>query len=428
MPERMHRFGPELRRRRLAAGLTLDGLAALVHYSKSHLSKVETGRQRPSPELARLCDAALGAEGALAGIVPPRTAPAAPATAGQDKEVWLLRMDRNGSSWFEAVDRRELGAAVVGEAIALGMRGTQATGDVRGANLVEAAGAMFTQFRRLGQTSGPEVVLPALIAQTYSLEQLASRCGPRTRRRLLVLASRYAEYTGWMAQEAGNDAAALWWTDRAVELAAAGGDGALAAYALVRRALVSMLDGDIPQAVALADRALRSGASPRVQGLAAQQQAQSHALLGDYNACMRDLDKARQLLARESSDPDTPVIGTSHVPDVVTMYTGWCLHHLGRPQRAAEVFDQEIEDIPAHALRTRSRYGVRRALAHAAAGEIDHACGLIGPLLGQVDLVQSATILTDLHRLARVLRRHPRNPSVRGISALLTAALGSAPA
>ncbi len=65
------------------------------------------------------------------------------------------------------------------------------------------------------------------------------------------------------------------------------------------------------------------------------------------------------------------------------------------------------------ALRTQARYGVRRALAHATAGEIDHACALTRALLAALTTVDSATITADLHKLARVLTRHSRNASVR---------------
>jgi transcriptional regulator with XRE-family HTH domain len=65
-------FGAELRRLRTAAGLSLTGLAGLVHYSKGYLSKIETGHQRPHPDLARRCDAVLDAAGTLTALVPMR--------------------------------------------------------------------------------------------------------------------------------------------------------------------------------------------------------------------------------------------------------------------------------------------------------------------------------------------------------------------
>ncbi|WP_435885325.1 hypothetical protein [Streptomyces tauricus] len=48
---------------------------------------------------------------------------------------------------------------------------------------------------------------------------------------------------GWLVQETGDERAALWWTQRAVDLAAAGGDQAPAGYALVRRALITLYRG-----------------------------------------------------------------------------------------------------------------------------------------------------------------------------------------
>lgn len=69
MGEPMAGFGGELRRRREDAGLSLDKLAMRVPYSKSHLSKVETGGARADRALAEACDAALGTSGVLAALL-----------------------------------------------------------------------------------------------------------------------------------------------------------------------------------------------------------------------------------------------------------------------------------------------------------------------------------------------------------------------
>ncbi|MEZ3183041.1 helix-turn-helix domain-containing protein, partial [Streptomyces pimonensis] len=68
MPHPSTPFGEELRKRRLEAGLSLTDLSGLVHYSKAQLSKVERGIKAPSRDLTRLCDAALGADGALIAL------------------------------------------------------------------------------------------------------------------------------------------------------------------------------------------------------------------------------------------------------------------------------------------------------------------------------------------------------------------------
>lgn len=76
-------FGEELRRVRVEAGYTLADLSRRVHYSRGHLSKIERGTKRPTPELARMCDLVLDARGALTGLVPdPAQELAGEATAG----------------------------------------------------------------------------------------------------------------------------------------------------------------------------------------------------------------------------------------------------------------------------------------------------------------------------------------------------------
>ncbi|WP_062214533.1 helix-turn-helix domain-containing protein [Streptomyces sp. NBRC 109706] len=425
MPDETARFGPELRRRRLAEGWTLDRLSGRVHYSKSHLSKVETGSKRPTPDLAKLCDAALHAGGALASLVPGRATPVQVPDASDDGEVWVLSMNRaDGSSRFAAMDRRRVTAAGAGSVLAVGLGGLRSVADDEGTTLLKAARSLFTQFRGLGQTSDPGLLIPALTAQTHSMEQLALTASGRTRRELLALAARFAEYTGWMAQESGDDRAALWWTDRAVDLADAGGDPSFAAYGLVRRGLVHLLRGDVATTIALTERAADEAHTPRVRGLAAQHLAQAHAVAGDHRATMHGLDRARDLLTRAAQEGDGTMIGSSHVPDLVATYTGWCLHHLGQPARAAEVFAAEAARVPPHAQRALIRHGVRLGLAHAAAGEIEESTAVLAPLLPRLGPVRSATIAAELRRTAQIWGRHRANPAVKELSPDLAGALG----
>ncbi|MDJ1132388.1 helix-turn-helix domain-containing protein [Streptomyces iconiensis] len=426
MPQQPTRFGPELRRRRLAAQLSLTRLGQLVHYSKSQLSKVERGLKPPSPELARLCDTTLDAAGALTSLAPTRPAPAAPAlptptdpalpAEPDEGEVWLMHLSSDGPSWFQPVARRTLMAAGGATAVTftLGAAPREAAPQ-ECASLLATARSLFDHYRTLGQSAGGDVILPALVAQTHSLRRIALRAGPRTRDDLLSLASRYAEYVGWLVQETGDDRGALWWTDRAVELAEAGGDRDLAAYALVRRALVTLYRDEAAQTIELAAHAQSFAAPARVRGLAAQREAQGHALAGDYDACMSCLDRARELLGHAAEDDGSPMIGTTTLPDPVAMITGWCLHDLGRPREAAEILDHETGRLPAHALRSQTRYGLRRALAHAAAGEIDHACALLMALAPATDTLASATLSADLRRLSRTLSRRP-TPTTRSLA------------
>jgi hypothetical protein len=395
------RFGPELRRLRHEAGLSLTEFSAALSYDKGHLSKVERGERAASPDLARRCDAFLGAHGELQRLAVRPGTEADPADTADTADVANPRPLRRGP----------VGAA--------GTAGTSA--------LLPALRAQFDHVRALGQTTAPKVLLPLLAAQTRTVAELAAGTPSATRFPALVLASRFAEFTGWMAQEAGDGAAALAWTGEAAELARAGGDPHLGSYALVRRALVTLYAGDAVSTVELARQAQSDELPPRIRGLAAQREAQGHALIGDERACLRSLDRARELLgdddAREGAGP---VIGTTHVSDPAAMTTGWCLYDLGRPIDAAQVLDQECRRLPPHALRTRARYGFRRSLAHAASGEVEHACAIARELLGVLPAVPSATVNTDVRRLARELSRFRTSRAVRDLQPALTRVLAPA--
>jgi transcriptional regulator with XRE-family HTH domain len=66
--ERARRLGAELRRRRLAAGLTQQVLADRIGYDRSYLSQVETGAQVPAEQFILLCERELVAGGKLLGM------------------------------------------------------------------------------------------------------------------------------------------------------------------------------------------------------------------------------------------------------------------------------------------------------------------------------------------------------------------------
>nr|WP_308313555.1 DNA-binding protein [Streptomyces sp. G1] len=209
-------------------------------------------------------------------------------------------------------------------------------------------------------------------------------------------------------------------------MARAGGDPYLGSYTLVRRALVTMYGGDAAGTIALARRAQSSELPPRIRGLAAQREAQGHALVGNEVDCLRSVDRARELLADDARSGGEPVIGTSHVSDPAAMSTGWCLYDLGRPEAAAATLDRECRRLPPHALRTRTRYGFRRSLAHAASGEVEHACAIAQDLLDVMPAVPSATVNSDIRRLARELSRFRSSRAVRDLQPGLARVLAPA--
>jgi transcriptional regulator with XRE-family HTH domain len=60
-----HYFGAELRRLRMAAGLSQNRLGHEINYSGALIGKIEKGERWPQPDLVRRCDETLGAQGDL---------------------------------------------------------------------------------------------------------------------------------------------------------------------------------------------------------------------------------------------------------------------------------------------------------------------------------------------------------------------------
>lgn len=413
-------FGANLRRIREESGMSLGAFAAKINYSKSYLSKIENDLKPPTADIAKRCDSLFGTGGVLSAMVRPSEEPAGD---DQDGEVWVMVSDGEGRQGFHRLPRRQV---LAGVGMALGFALTGGSRSVVDEPTVAALRATFDQYRRLGTISSPTTVLGPVVAHVNTLRMLASAEQPEAiRKQLLLLASRAAEYAGWMSQEAGDEKAALWWTRRAVEYAAQGGDRYLASYALVREAELAMYRQDPLTTIELATRAQADpAAGPRILGLAARCEAQGHALVGDPGGYEEALERATILLGEaEPAAPATPKLGSSSVTDEVALTRGWSLYDLGRPAEAAELLDRQFETIAPGARRARARFGARRVLAHAGNGEIDHACELTRAVLADAAPVDSATVRVDLRELARVLARWHNHPAARELRAELNGIL-----
>ena len=143
-------FGPSLRAARLGKGWSLATLAARLHYSKGHLSKIENGLHQPTVEFARRCDVELGAEGRLAALSPaPERSRTDRETTDEDR-IWLMTMEPTGGSRFSTFRRRDVLAGGVSLA---GLGVTRARGGVRGGGALPHLRELFDRTRTMGQTA-----------------------------------------------------------------------------------------------------------------------------------------------------------------------------------------------------------------------------------------------------------------------------------
>lgn len=352
-------FGVELARLRVLRGWSVRGLAERTSISEGQICNLQSGRRTPTANMAAACDAALDAGGALEALA------------------------------AKARDRPRTDADVDADA------------------LIAGYARILDDLRDLGRSGGPRLVSAPLRSIADFLADAAPRTEHARRQGVWLLAARYAEYAGWMAQEAGIPADALRWTDQAARWSALGGDQTMAAYALVRRAFITQHRGDQHAVVAFARQAAEHpAATARIRAHAARREAQGHAALGDQEACRRALDRAQAHRAEDTGDPARewgPRIENG-TPGLVEAS---CLIDLGWFGQAAEIFDVEVERAPATVAdaNSRTRFAIRQATAHAGAGDIDGACVIISELLPAIQRLDSATIRAELGRFLCEARR-----------------------
>jgi transcriptional regulator with XRE-family HTH domain len=428
LPDQHISFGAELRRIRREAGLSLGDLAQAAHYTKGYLSKIETSDRPPNADLARRCDAVLGAGGTLAAFG--RTADA-PCDALNPSVVDPMLEDTSDIadqlaqlSWLPVAwpDARPAATTVATHA------GNGLTAAAKDPLTVDVFRGLFNQSVQLGELVSSRVVLPTVATHANTLWSLARSAPASTRSALTTLAALNATYAGWMALEADDDHAAQRWSRTATNLAELVGDANLIAYTRIREAQVAVFRDDATHVLALAAQILADErVSDRFRGIGAHREAQGHAMNGDYGSCRRALDRSTVLMPAAGPPPtfDGAMLppmanGGSYVGGVIT---GWCLHDLGRPAAAAEVLDQEIVRIDGTHRRAAARFGVRRVLAHVATGEVDHACTLAHELLDTAELVDSATTRRELRRLIRALAPLHTHHPVRELTPRLAAAV-----
>ncbi|GIG68103.1 helix-turn-helix domain-containing protein [Phytomonospora endophytica] len=397
MSESGRGFGAELRWRRLLADISLAELARRIHYTKGHLSKVENGIRQPTPELARLADVALEADGRLVALLAP----------GRPD-----RPDEGTARTGLTVDTAEIAAGLT-------FPTRRPTGPAESEDITAEFTALLDRLRRVGRRSGPATVLPLLDGHLRALTGLIKAVDLPERDGLVWIAGRFAEYTGWMAQEAGDDAAALAWTRRAVALAQASDDREMAAHALVREALIALYRGDPARTVELARNAsaLAEG-MPRVRASALARQAQGHALAGDEHAYRELMAQAGDAYAEAAEIGPSP-LGSAVLSRPEKLAAGWSLYDLGRPGEGAEALRAGLATIPPGERRTHARYGIRRALQLAVAGDVQEACASSEELVADIRAVDSATIRHDLRRLIATFGRHRGRRRVRPVLAEL---------
>jgi tetratricopeptide (TPR) repeat protein len=222
---------------------------------------------------------------------------------------------------------------------------------------------------------GPRQAMPAATSQIEAIQHVRRTLQGADLQELLKVQVQFADLLGWLHQDSGDFSTAQFWMDRALEWSHLAGDHDSVVFVLARK---SQLAGDMSdpiEAVGIAEAALRLARKrSRMGAIAASYAAHGHALRGDRPACDRLYDHATSLL--EQAEPDESPWGMFFDVPYIAMQHARSLAILGAYREAAERFHAAMDDLQQGYHRDRGVYLAREALAHAGAGEAEHAARL----------------------------------------------------
>lgn len=296
-------FGVRLREIRLSRGLSLRQLGALAYVSKSQISEWETGRRRPSLDLAQTLDEALGANGELAALVIERPA--------DDLVTAAVSSPRT-------IDAEQ----------------------------VEALAGTLAFSRRLDDSLPAATLLPAVEGQLSTIQILARDVRGPAARDLHLVAAQYGQFAGWLHSQVRNDKRAASLLSTAARDAVSLDAPDLASQTHGFRGALERRRGN---AMGIARWFKAAYETPGISELhkvdAAYKAVHGLGLLGDRRGAADLLNKADDLTTALPGDASSPVAYWLN-PSWLRLSGGLAHLGVGNHQRAAESLRAGLDAMP----------------------------------------------------------------------------------
>jgi transcriptional regulator with XRE-family HTH domain len=397
-------FGAALRAQRTQTGMSLRELGRGIHYDHSRLSRAENGEHLPALAYVRSMDAVFGTGDLLTtlhGLAEQagqdRTAVLAigtgPPGEGDPRATTVELRTPDGRIMRVPISRRQfselLAAGGFMAMLPTGILNPDETDRLqrvinRPRNVDER---IVTYFRRLleehytaDKMLGPADLLPAVHAELGMLDRLRREATPRARALLIPVQSQYAEFVGWLHQDAGDTHSAVYYCDRATELAQVAGDRQMVAYMLIRKSYIAYRAGDAVRATDLAAAAQHDpdGIDAKILALASQQEARGWAIAGNYERCEPKLRHAADLLsvAGSAPTPDAPAYIHYYGTEILEEQTATCYRDVGRTEQAITILQRKIDELPAGHDRDRGYRMAKLAVAYAQGHQVQDAASV----------------------------------------------------
>ena len=243
----------------------------------------------------------------------------------------------------------------------------------------------------------------------------------------LEFACRFMEFCGWVHQDAGDAARAMYWTDRAFDYAMELGDRRVIAYTLMRKSSIATEAGNPAQGLGIVNFALNSadGLTPRLRAVILRQRAHAHAALREVAETERDCDKAiAEAIAGVSQGEEDRAPYCS--PTYVAMEAGQSIVVAGRPETALQVLAKSRSEWSDHSqVRDYALCVSRLATAYAAAGEPERACATAEEAISLAGGLGSRRVIDQLDSLSGLLGKWRGHPDITGMQDKLNVLVNS---
>ena len=394
----------ERRRRRDGSKWTQAYLAERAGVSVDLIRKLEGGRGGSLGSFRRVAAALEVDLGHLLDAPVPARTP-----------VELLRIDGgassavngspdNGQEEEAATNRRELLKLGLATLLAQTSRATR-PGQV-GPDLVSRYVELRAHLIGADAEFGAMTVAYSAARQLDEIRHAVLYASGATRCSLFEIGSMFAELAGWLADDVGNLEQGAAWTDQALDWAHASGNQDVIAYVLMRKAQRAVNSGDGPLAVGLAGASVQlDGVSCRIRAASLIHQGLGHATESNETAAMAAFEQAHTLLSATPKDCGRGDLDLASfcVGPYVLAQRGVCLTRLGHYREAVSDFDAALGTWPSKYRRERGLHLSRKAVALAAAGDIEEAIDVGRDAIQVVKAVGSARAIGELHRFDRLL-------------------------
>ncbi|GAA3577017.1 helix-turn-helix transcriptional regulator [Kribbella ginsengisoli] len=274
---------------------------------------------------------------------------------------------------------------------------------------------------------GPRALMPLMTSYVDTIEQMQQNASGAVLDRLLRVGASYAEFTGWLHQDAGDLRGATTWATRALEWAQGGMDDRMTSFVMMRRAAAALTARHGPYAVRFAQAAQRfnSPETGRIRVIAAVTEAHGHAIAGDGGESDRALDTAAGLLEQyneEILDGDPTADRYCELGLYTKIARAKCVLELGRAGDAVDAFTIVLDSLPRDYHRDRGQYLGSLARAHILAEQPELAAAAAQEAYSIAIATGSTRTLADLRRtMPSGLARWANIPEVEKFCAMLAA-------